>query len=698
MNVWCTFSTIFNQRRVLQIAGLLTLCVAFITMLFLASTTNAAPGVNQTISFQGRLMTPQGQPVAEGYYNIQFKIYQDGNGTSAGNPGGTLEWTETRVNNGGNNAVYVKNGYFSVDLGSVTPFGNSVDWNQDTLWLSMNIAGSSTLCSTFGTAPCSADGEMVPMKRLTAAPYALNAGKVGGKGVDELIHNGTSQQTGNFNISGTGMASLLHGTSGVVTPLLDRADAGTLSIGSTNATSIQIGSGTANQTISIGTGAGDTTLALGSVAGTSSTAIQGGSLGVSITTGGGFTLQGSDSAVAALDLDTTGNVSIGLTEGSAFTIKNSQNDPIFVIQETGEMGFSGGLSSSDNLAAYSSDLEYSTRLSTGTDGTAKINTTGDRLIIQSGVADLLTAYNNNGVANIGIGNDASSGYALDVTGSTNVSGTYAINGVDILSGNSLSFTGASTSTISSAAGQALQLSSGSSVKIGDGVTSASPTLLTLDKGSSAPSATGDAVLGSMYYDTTLGRVQCYEADGWGACSSSPDNFVHLNPEYSNAVQSGSTNGTFESGFCSDDLDIHGLPLESPICSTNETYNYYSWTSEGDEETKDIFVNYQLPANFSGFVPGSTSLMAMINNDILANAEYRVYKSTASGLVACGSSPISVVGPGSWEKLVATGSADPANCGFTANDSLVIKISLTSSLTLAEPAYALVSTLSFAFSQ
>ena len=98
MNVWCHFSTIFSQRRTLQIAGLLMLSVALITTLFLSVVTNAAPGINKTISFQGRLLSTQGTPVPDGYYNIQFKIYQDGSGTTAGNPNGTLKWTETRIN------------------------------------------------------------------------------------------------------------------------------------------------------------------------------------------------------------------------------------------------------------------------------------------------------------------------------------------------------------------------------------------------------------------------------------------------------------------------------------------------------------------------------------------------------------------------------------------------------------------------
>src|SRR5690606_13027334 len=114
MNVWCHLPTIISQRRFLKILGLLTLCVALITTLFFSVVTHAAPGVNQTISFQGRLLDKNGSPVADGYYNIQFKIYQDGSGTQANNPDGTLEWTETHINNGGNNGVFVKNGYMSV--------------------------------------------------------------------------------------------------------------------------------------------------------------------------------------------------------------------------------------------------------------------------------------------------------------------------------------------------------------------------------------------------------------------------------------------------------------------------------------------------------------------------------------------------------------------------------------------------------
>ncbi|MGV9001388.1 MAG: hypothetical protein ACOH18_00305 [Candidatus Saccharimonadaceae bacterium] len=645
MNVWCHLSTIFSQRRTLQIAGLLTLCVALITTLFLSVVTNAAPGVNQTISFQGRLLSTQGTPVPDGYYNIQFKIYQDGSGTTANNPDGTLKWTETRINNGGSSGVFVKNGYMSVDLGSQTPFGTSVDWNQDTLWLSMNIAGSSSVCTTFGSSPCLADGEMLPMKRLTATPYSLNSAKLEGKSASDFIQNGTTQQTGDFNISGTGSAGILQASTSVLSGLFDRADSGTLSIGSSNATAITVGSTTANQTIAIGTGTGNNAVSIGSTAGSSVTTVNGGTGGVAIASSGEITLGTGASDTLTID--------------AAGVITTHQDSQLVV------------------------------------NGTAQFN---NGIVVQGDSLALLTAINNNGQANIGIGNSASAGYALDVTGAINASDTYSINGVSVLNNAGLNFSAASTSTVSAASGQVLELASDSNVRIGDGTATGEPTLLTVDKSSTTPTATGDDILGSMYYDTTLGKLQCYEADGWGSCSSSPDNFITLSPEYTNAVTNGTGIGDMTSDICSDALNLNdGSSAQPTICGTNETYNFYKWTTaEASAQTKDIYVTYQLPSSFTGFVDGSTSLVGR-TDDTASDVSYRVYKNTPTGLVACGSSvSVSTGVQTAWQKVTAAGSADPANCGFTANDSIVVKISLTSEYTTqATNAYA--STLSFAFS-
>lgn len=774
MNVWCHLPTIISQRRFLKILGLLTLCVALITTLFFSVATHAAPGVNQTISFQGRLLDKNGSPVADGYYNIQFKIYQDGSGTQANNPDGTLEWTETHINNGGNNGVFVKNGYMSVDLGATTPFGTSVDWNQDTLWLSMNIAGSSTVCTEFGTAPCLADGEMLPMKRLTATPYALNSAMLGGKTAADFIQNGTTQQTGNFNISGTGIAGIIQGNTSVLAPLFDTPTTnGILSIGTTNASEINIGTNLYAQNVNIGTATnGIKNVTIGSLASTSSTLIQGGDLGVRVVTDGGFAVHNVSSGTDTLLLDTNGNATVSLVNSSNFRVDSSTGQTLLgvnndgnvtlgssaALQVNGDAYFNRGLSIQGNtgleyitpggasldtainianyqLGAYGTVFAFGLPATSdptargmlvadartgnhqatigvlspnedqimgfswnGSNSTGYISNTANKIALQGGGLDLLTVNNNGGVANVGIGNNASSGYALDVTGGANVSSGYSINGVSVLNNNGLNFSGSSTSTVAAASGQTLQLTGDGGVRIGDGQASGQPTLLTVDKASATPTATGDAVLGSMYYDTTLGKLQCYEADGWGACSSSPDNFVTLSPEYTNAVTNGSGVGEMTSDICSDTLNLNdGSSSQPTICGTNETYNFYNWTTtETSAQTKDIYVTYQLPSNFTGFVDGSTSLIGR-TDDAAADVSYQVYKNTASGLVACGSSvSVSTGAQSTWQKATASGSADPANCAFTANDSIVFKISLTSQFTTqATNAYA--STLSFAFS-
>lgn len=215
MTVWHHLSTIFNSRNALRITGIVLLCVALVTTLLFANVARAQQSTNKTINFQGRLLTASGAVVADGYYNIQFKIYQGGAGNAVNNPGGSLKWTESYTNNGGNNGVLVKNGFFSVGLGSATPFGTSVDWDQDTLWLSMNIAGSAAGCATFGSGPCTADGEMLPMKRITATPYAINAGAVGGKTAANLVQlaqgvqTDASLNTSSIHINKTGTGNLL---------------------------------------------------------------------------------------------------------------------------------------------------------------------------------------------------------------------------------------------------------------------------------------------------------------------------------------------------------------------------------------------------------------------------------------------------------------------------------------------------------
>jgi hypothetical protein len=161
---------------------MLSTVFVLVGIFLITRTALAATGINEQINFQGRLLDSTGAVVADGSYNMKLRIYQDGDGALGGGDE-TLKWTETRESG---NKVLVKNGYFSVYLGSVTAFSSSVDWNQDTLWLSVDIGGTGTP---------SYDGEMSPFTRLSSSPYALNSGRLGGLAATEFVKLAQGVQT-----------------------------------------------------------------------------------------------------------------------------------------------------------------------------------------------------------------------------------------------------------------------------------------------------------------------------------------------------------------------------------------------------------------------------------------------------------------------------------------------------------------------
>ncbi|MEO6513159.1 MAG: hypothetical protein ABIO22_00610, partial [Candidatus Saccharimonadales bacterium] len=209
------------------------------------------------------------------------------------------------------------------------------------LYLTMDIGGTGV-----GGSP-TYDGEMTPRLKLTAVPYAFRAGSLatyngattytstlsvlaptggdqnfqipdqGAAGTYSLLTTNTANnsfiqlqattpgtaQTGNFNISGTGIANLLQAAN------LDTASAGTLGIGNTNATTINIGTNAAAHTINIGTGAAAQTISIGSNTSTSSLALLVGTGGFSLNTTGNNTFT-SDSTGRIIIRPTTNNTGI----------------------------------------------------------------------------------------------------------------------------------------------------------------------------------------------------------------------------------------------------------------------------------------------------------------------------------------------------------------------------------------------------
>lgn len=239
----------------------------------------------------------------------------------------------------------------------------------------------------------------------------------------------------------------------------------------------------------------------------------------------------------------------------------------------------------------------------------------------------------------------------------------------------------------------LNTNTASNVQIGGGNKGGPTTLFTLDRSNGAPiAANNDAYLGSMYYDTSTGRIQCYEADGWGACGAAPDNYVNLNPEYSGAVLNGSGVGTMTADLCSNDA---ALSVNSSLCSSGEAKNYYRWTSpQASQQTYSIYVSYQLPTTFNGFSSDDTvQLIARTDSTSNAAVTYEMYKSTGSAVTQCGSGETTVVtSANTWQSVGINGN-ESTGCSFTSSSAgnfVIFKINLKAN----SNANAYVSTLSF----
>ncbi len=158
----------YALRQAYVMRGLFAVALV-LTSLFFSFIHHTSAATTSTLNFQARLESNTGAIVPDGYYNIEFKLY---NVSSAG----TALWTEdyydsNGVTAGNDNRVQVINGYVSVNLGSQTAFPTTINWDQD-LYLTMNIGG------TTQTATPTYDGEMNPRLKLTAVPYAFRAGQL----------------------------------------------------------------------------------------------------------------------------------------------------------------------------------------------------------------------------------------------------------------------------------------------------------------------------------------------------------------------------------------------------------------------------------------------------------------------------------------------------------------------------------------
>ena len=155
------------------------LLTASVGLLVLVST---AAAQTTAFTYQGKL-TDSGN-LANGNYDLQFKLFDTATvGT------GTQQGSTVAVSN-----VTISNGIFTVqlDFGACpTCFNGAARF--------LEIAIQPTSGGSFTT--------LTPRQPITSTPYALNAAQLGGLAANGFLQNSTSQQTSsNFNISGDGTA------------------------------------------------------------------------------------------------------------------------------------------------------------------------------------------------------------------------------------------------------------------------------------------------------------------------------------------------------------------------------------------------------------------------------------------------------------------------------------------------------------
>jgi parallel beta-helix repeat protein len=240
----------------------------------------------------------------------------------------------------------------------------------------------------------------------------------------------------------------------------------------------------------------------------------------------------------------------------------------------------------------------------------------------------------------------------------------------------------------------LNTNTASNVKIGGGALGGPTTLLTLDRSAGPPvAANNDAYLGSMYYDTITGRIQCYESGGWGTCGAPPDNIVNLNPEYAGSVLNGTGVGTMQADVCANQSGV--LLVNSTLCAAGEARNYYQWTSpQATQQTYSIYITYQLPNTFDGFSSDDTvQLTGRVSNTTNAAVTYEMFRSQGGSITKCGTGETTVATTANTWQTVGINGNEATSCGFnssSANAFVLFKLNLKSN----SNATAYVSTLTF----
>ena len=422
---------------------------------------------------------------------MQFNIYSGGDGVVGGGDESLL-WTEDHVYGSGapDNRVTVTDGIFQVNLGSITTLPGGVDFNNGTIWLSINV-GSSTTAASFAAA--SGDGEMSPMVRFTASPYALNSDLLDGldsTAFGQLSGTNTWSGTNTFNSQSTFNTEVDYTFNGSENLAVTSDLAGSVNVLSVIATPSAT-TGTTNgifvqQADSANTNGLDNGLTIDNA--DTSLAITA-ALKIQNSGGGGYTtiIDNQGTLISGAELN--------LLDGHSSALVDTATTGTIAITGTGILG-AGSIASGFGAI----DVGIDNITTTGTIGTAGSTTFTGGVTTFAGTA----LINNTGTANTTIGNSAGGTISIGASSGSDLA----------LSDAQWSVTGAGVGTFASLATTGNVTVQGGSATLG--TTSQAGTLV-INDGSGATTvsltANGIGTSYSLTLPTAAGSVsQCLQTD------------------------------------------------------------------------------------------------------------------------------------------------------------------------------------------
>lgn len=197
---------------------------AFMFYLAVAPHAQAVTTVPTQMNFQGRLTNSAGNVVADGTYNMRFRLYSV-------STGGSSVWSEDRLVASAQ-GVSVTNGLFNVQLGSISAMTASL-YASGELYMEVELPTPGTATTS---SPSWTEGAMTPRRQMLSSAYAYNAETLDGLDSAAFAQLSTANTFTNSNIINTSSSTALQVKSGTTNVLSVNSTTSQVSVGQSDTT------------------------------------------------------------------------------------------------------------------------------------------------------------------------------------------------------------------------------------------------------------------------------------------------------------------------------------------------------------------------------------------------------------------------------------------------------------------------------